>query len=77
MDNVLVVQILQADEHTGHEKPCFLLIEPLPLTYMIPEIPSRHNLHDQVKCLAVLERVEDIYEEHVFELSQQILFVEY
>lgn len=42
---------------------------------MVPEISSAHVVHDEVEVVPILEGVEHINEEGVFELAEKLAFV--
>lgn len=42
MQDTLLVQVLQSEEHAGDEEPCLFLTELLVLCQVVSEIPSLH-----------------------------------
>lgn len=67
MDNLLLVQILQSNNHIGHKKSSLILCKATTLSDMIPEIAAINVIHQQVKILSGLEGADHINNKRVLE----------
>ena len=63
MDHVLIVHVLEADDHTSHHKLCLLLVEPALFADVEAQITSIQQVRHQIQILVVLEGVIHIHEE--------------
>jgi hypothetical protein len=75
MNNLLGVQILQGCENAGCKESSLLLVELMFSAYMVPQISTSHQIHNQKKRIAILKRLKHIDYESVFQLGQQIALV--
>ena len=65
----------KTDEDTGCKISNFLLIKLMFSANVISQIPSRHQIHDQVEGISVLEGLTHVDNKFVFELFQQLSLV--
>lgn len=75
MQNTLLMEVLQREEHTGYEELGLLLVKLLILGEVVPEVSSLHEIDDQVQVLPVFEGVVHIYQESKWILTPQYLRV--
>lgn len=76
MYDFLGVHVLKSDENAGSKKLRLLLCEFMLAAYVIPEIPSRHQVHNQIETFSVLKGLAHIYNKLVLDLVQQFSFVQ-
>ena len=67
MDYFIGVEIVKAKQDAANKEFGLLFVESPHSTYMVPEIPTRHILHDQVEVFPVLKGAEHIDKERVFD----------
>lgn len=75
MDDVIVVEIFEGEEDTGHEKFGLVLLESSHLPNVVSQVSAGEKIHNQVEVVSILEAIVHVDEERVFELRQQVPFV--
>jgi hypothetical protein len=75
MDDLLGVHVFKGDEDAGCKEAGLFLSEPMLPTDMVPEIPARHEIHDQIERIPILEGLPHIDDELVLEHSKQLSLV--
>lgn len=68
MDDVIEVQVFEADQNAGDEEFSFHFFESSPAPHVVPEISSHEKVHNEIKVLPVLERIRHVYNKGVLEL---------
>lgn len=63
MDNIIVVKILETNEDICCNELSLFLTEPPSTSNMMSKISTRHQVHNEVECLAILERGNHVDEE--------------
>lgn len=75
MQYVVGMKILEASDDAAYEELYHVLREGTVLSGVIPEVTSRHQIHDQVQVVPILERVDHVHKEGMPELGQQVTLV--
>ncbi len=66
MNNLLAVQVLQAEDDAGKEKSSLLLFKFSPVSKVISKVSTVAIIHNKEKILPVLKWVYDINQEWIF-----------
>lgn len=75
MDDLLRVHVLEGQEDAGGEEAGLLLGEPVLAADVVAQVAARHEVHDQVETVAVLEGLAHVDDEGVFEQAEELAFV--
>ena len=75
MNDFFVVQIFETRKNAGWKKPHLLLGEFMLFADVIAKVSTRHQVHNQVQVLPILKGLLHVYDEFVFDLSEQFPFV--
>lgn len=70
MDNLLGVHVFKGDEDAGCKETGLLLGEAMLTANMVPEVAARHEIHNQVERVSILEGLPHIDNELMLEYSQ-------
>lgn len=71
MDNFILVQVLESDDHVGQEELGLLLRKSPALADVVSQVTPVDVLHQQIQVLPVLKGSDHVDDEGVLELGQQ------
>jgi len=75
MQDRVLVQVLQAQEHASNEKLGLLFAETAIAADMVTQVAARHQVNDEVQVFTVLKRMMHVDEERVMKLAEELLLI--
>jgi len=75
VEDAVLVEVLEAEDHAGNKKLGLLFVEAALLANVEAEVAAVHQVNDQVEVVPVLKGVLHVDEEGVVELDEEFLFV--
>ena len=75
MNDILTMHELQSLANTRRKKPYLLLCELVLLANMIPQIPTRHQVHYQVQRVPVLKSLSHVHQKPVLQVCEQLSLI--
>ena len=75
MQNGVLVEVLEAEQHASDEKLGLHFAKVPILANVVPKVASRHVVDDEVQVVSVFERVVHVDEERVLQLAEELLLI--
>lgn len=75
VENRVLVEVLQAQQHARDKEFCLFLGEASVLADMVPQVTARHEVDNEIEVVSVFEGVVHIHEEWVIKLAEELLLV--
>lgn len=75
MYDLIGMHVLQTKEDASCKEAGLLLSEPMFPTDMVPQIPARHKIQDQVEGIAILKGLTHVDDEVMLQQPQMLSFI--